>query len=249
MARVRVLVARCASLPHTDADPEAWVRRAVGDPKTWAQDVAVLHFTDSICDRGAPAAEGATVRPFACEVLFGPGVVVVSETFSEIFSSSSLVIVPETVPAWVITAFGSFVDVFGLPALSSAPIGDCEPIMTNNKPADRRTFMGGSPNGKRRGQPPTHLKATHVPDEKFWISAWNRGSPPRTRASEEKVINVRADGMIEVQSAASSSDPIVRSIVRPSNRNLFRRVPRVMPRISAARSWLPPVRCSTLVNN
>ena len=66
MARMRVLVARCASLPHPDADPEAWVRRAVDDPKTWAQDVAVLHFTDSICDRGAPAAEGATVRPFAC---------------------------------------------------------------------------------------------------------------------------------------------------------------------------------------
>ena len=32
----------------------------------WKQDVAILHFTDSICDRSVPATQEVTERPFAC---------------------------------------------------------------------------------------------------------------------------------------------------------------------------------------
>ena len=66
MTRMRQSVARCASLPPPDVDPEAWMRRAADDPKSWAQDIAVLHFTDSVCDREAASVGSTHERPFAC---------------------------------------------------------------------------------------------------------------------------------------------------------------------------------------
>ena len=66
MLRMQQTVARCSSLRHPDAHPEAWMQRAADDPRSWSQDIAVLHFTDSVCDREAAVAGSTHERPFAC---------------------------------------------------------------------------------------------------------------------------------------------------------------------------------------
>ena len=66
MTRMRQTVARCASLPPPDSDPDAWMQRSATDPRSWAQDVSVLYFTDSVCDREAVPGISSHARPFAC---------------------------------------------------------------------------------------------------------------------------------------------------------------------------------------
>ena len=66
MTRMRKIVARCACLPPPEDDPESWLRRAATDPRSWNQDIAVMFYTDSICDREAVPDISTQVRPFAC---------------------------------------------------------------------------------------------------------------------------------------------------------------------------------------
>ena len=66
MTRMRQIVARCSSMPAPDADPEVWMRRAATEPTSWNQDVSMMFFTDSVCDREAVPDTSAHVRPFAC---------------------------------------------------------------------------------------------------------------------------------------------------------------------------------------
>ena len=66
MRRMASLVARCANMPDPEADPGAWARRAVKEPLQWKQDVSMMHFTDSMCDRAPQANSVSTLRPFGC---------------------------------------------------------------------------------------------------------------------------------------------------------------------------------------
>ena len=68
MRRLRSLVARCNLLPDPDSDPAAWTQFILSDQLRWKQCVALVHFTDSLCDvRAASPEDAVATREFRCD--------------------------------------------------------------------------------------------------------------------------------------------------------------------------------------
>ena len=66
LGRIQTLVARCSKLPAPECDPAAWASYILEDAVRWKQDVQLLFFTESVCDRETPKEHVDLMKPFVC---------------------------------------------------------------------------------------------------------------------------------------------------------------------------------------